>query len=162
MEHAAILAEREPHHEAHAEPDGREARPIFGGAGNLGVGLADANNARLQGRKLLPERADQWLAGPDGLDVADASGDGAGCGSVNSSGPQGAAERKHWRASGASFAPRVDGEIEWVIGADGKAKRVKSGIRLLAHGVPARVAKLRALGNAIDLRPAATFIRATM
>jgi len=33
---------------------------------------------------------------------------------------------------------------------------------LLAHGVPARVAKLRALGNAIDLRPAAAFIEAAM
>jgi DNA (cytosine-5)-methyltransferase 1 len=50
--------------------------------------------------------------------------------------------------------------FEWVIGADGKARRVKSGIRLLAHGVPARVAKLRAFGNAIDPRPAAQFIKA--
>lgn len=50
----------------------------------------------------------------------------------------------------------------WVIGADGKARRVKSGVRLLAHGVPARVAKLRAFGNAIDLRPAAAFIQAAI
>lgn len=54
------------------------------------------------------------------------------------------------------------GSIEWVIGADGKARRVKSGIRLLAHGVPDRVAKLRAYGNAIDPRPAAEFIGAVM
>jgi hypothetical protein len=47
-------------------------------------------------------------------------------------------------------------------GADGKARRVKPGVRLLAHGVPARVAKLRALGNAIDPRPAAAFIGAVM
>jgi len=40
--------------------------------------------------------------------------------------------------------------LDWVIGADGKARRVKPGIRLLAHGVPARVGKLRAFGNAID------------
>jgi DNA (cytosine-5)-methyltransferase 1 len=51
---------------------------------------------------------------------------------------------------------------DWVVGADGKARRVKSGVRLLAHGIPQRVAKLRALGNAIDLRPAATFIKATL
>jgi len=50
----------------------------------------------------------------------------------------------------------------WVIGADGKARRVKSGIRLLAHGVPARVGKLRGFGNAIDPRPASEFIRAFM
>lgn len=38
---------------------------------------------------------------------------------------------------------------ELAIGADGKARRVKPGIRLLANGVPARVGKLRAFGNAI-------------
>lgn len=53
-----------------------------------------------------------------------------------------------------------DSRHEWVIGADGKSRRVKSGIRLLAHGVPARVGKLRAFGNAIDPRPAAAFIKA--
>jgi DNA (cytosine-5)-methyltransferase 1 len=37
----------------------------------------------------------------------------------------------------------------WIIGHDGKARRVEPGIRLLAHGVPARVGKLRAFGNAI-------------
>lgn len=41
------------------------------------------------------------------------------------------------------------GEYRWLIGADGKARRTKPGIRLLAHGVPARVGKLRAYGNAI-------------
>jgi DNA (cytosine-5)-methyltransferase 1 len=50
--------------------------------------------------------------------------------------------------------------LDWVIGADGKARRVKSGLRLLAHGIPARVGKLRAFGNAIDPRPAAEFILA--
>jgi DNA (cytosine-5)-methyltransferase 1 len=51
----------------------------------------------------------------------------------------------------------------WIIGHDGKARRVpESGIRLLADGIPARVGKLRALGNAIDPRPAAAFITAYM
>ncbi len=49
---------------------------------------------------------------------------------------------------------------DWVFGADGKARRVKPGVRLLAHGIPNRVAKLRAFGNAIDPRPAAAFIEA--
>jgi DNA (cytosine-5)-methyltransferase 1 len=53
-------------------------------------------------------------------------------------------------------------DSEWLVGTDGKARRVKPGVRLLAHGVPARVAKLRALGNAIDPRPAAAFIGAVM
>lgn len=125
--------------------------------------MAHADPARPQGRQLLPECAGERVAGPDGVDVAYARSDGAGRGSVDSAGAQGTAERIHWRSSRAGFAPRIDGEIlEWVIGADGKARRVKPGVRLLAHGIPARVAKLRALGNAIDLRPAAAFIRAAI
>ena len=45
---------------------------------------------------------------------------------------------------------------------DGKVRRIKPGLRLVADGIPARVDKLRALGNAIDPRPAAAFIRAAM
>jgi len=42
----------------------------------------------------------------------------------------------------------------------GKYRRVKPGVRLLAHGVPSRVGKLRGFGNAIDPRPARAFIEA--
>lgn len=42
----------------------------------------------------------------------------------------------------------------------GKYRRVKPGVCLLAHGIPARVAKLRALGNAISPPLAAQFVRA--
>ncbi|MET0407063.1 MAG: DNA cytosine methyltransferase [Hyphomicrobium sp.] len=48
----------------------------------------------------------------------------------------------------------------WVIGYDGKARRVEPGIRLLAHGVSGRVAKLRAGGNAIVPQEAAECIAA--
>lgn len=74
---------------------------------------------------------------------------------------------------------------EWVVGADGKARCVKSGIRLLVDGVSGRVAvrrpaqqagaevqeeihwynrigALKGLGNAIDPRPAAAFIGAAV
>lgn len=54
------------------------------------------------------------------------------------------------------------GGSEWITGADGKARRVKPGVRLLAHGVPARVAKLRAGGNAIVPPLAAEVIAAYM
>jgi DNA (cytosine-5)-methyltransferase 1 len=64
-------------------------------------------------------------------------------------------------ASRPIVASRVNGEdLEWVIGADGKARRVKSGIRLLAHGIPNRVGLLRGFGNAIDPRSFAQFILA--
>jgi len=46
--------------------------------------------------------------------------------------------------------------------ADGKARRVESGTFPLAHGVPARVGKLRAYGNAIVPQVAAAFVRAAI
>ncbi len=45
---------------------------------------------------------------------------------------------------------------------DGKARRVESGTFPLAHGVPARVGKLRAYGNAIVPQVAAEFMQAVM
>ncbi len=50
----------------------------------------------------------------------------------------------------------------WLASVDGKARRVEPGIRLLAHGVPARVGKLRAYGNAIVPQVAAEIIGAYM
>ncbi len=88
------------------------------------------------------------IAGAGGSDMADA--DDAG--------------RQGWQ-----LLPERAGEcsawsdgVEWRRGADGKTRRVKSGIRLLAHGVPARVGRLRAYGNAIVPPLAAEVIRAFM
>lgn len=55
-------------------------------------------------------------------------------------------------------------DYEWVMCADGKARRIpaaKSGIYLLAHGVPERVGLLHTAGNAIVPQVAARFIRAS-
>jgi DNA (cytosine-5)-methyltransferase 1 len=131
--------------------------------------VADADYPGPQGWPLSAEGADQRLAGPNG--VANA-----------------ASERRDWREDPAGPSGRhvaegdgdvavadsqgeqrcaVDGEvagecsgISWVIGADGKARRVKSGVRLLVDGFPSRVGLLRGFGNAIDPRPAAAFITA--
>lgn len=51
---------------------------------------------------------------------------------------------------------------EYITGPDGKARRIEPSIRLLAHGVPARSAKLRALGNAISPEVAAEIIKSYM
>lgn len=53
-------------------------------------------------------------------------------------------------------------DAEWIPCRDGKARPVEPGSFPLAYGVPARVGKLRAYGNAIVPELAATFIRAAM
>ncbi|MBA0459196.1 DNA cytosine methyltransferase [Stenotrophomonas maltophilia] len=53
-------------------------------------------------------------------------------------------------------------ECGWLIGHDGKARRFEPSIRLLAHGVPGRVGRLRAYGNAIVPQVAAEVIGAYM
>jgi DNA (cytosine-5)-methyltransferase 1 len=50
----------------------------------------------------------------------------------------------------------------WLTGSDGKSRRVKSSIPLLAHGVSNRVGRLRAYGNAICAPLAAEVIKAFM
>ena len=119
--------------------------------------LADADEQGSQGRQLHAERADQQSAGQGGM----ADAENFGCGE----------ERPHDRrlASGSRAEGRPagrgagnspwDGAV-WLTGADGKARRVEPGIRLLAHGVPARVGRLRAYGNAIVPQVAAEFIGA--
>jgi DNA (cytosine-5)-methyltransferase 1 len=146
-------------------------------AGDGGASAVANNNKGPQGRFVLPERADQRVAGQDGLaDAARAEcfeqwpkpnrlPGGYTDGSVMEHGARVAEREPHDESDAISDgrqARAVSGgaSLEWVLGADGKARGVKSGIRLLAHGVPARVAKLRALGNAIDLRPATAFIQA--
>lgn len=66
-----------------------------------------------------------------------------------------------WAGGDPSARSAWDGAA-WIIGHDGKARRVEPGIRLLAHGVPARVGRLRAYGNAIVPQVAAEVIAAYM
>jgi DNA (cytosine-5)-methyltransferase 1 len=66
--------------------------------------------------------------------------------------------RKFCGIGGNSRCSAWDGSV-WAT-STGKARRVEPGIRLLAHGVPARVGKLRAYGNAIVPQVAAEVIGA--
>lgn len=126
-----------------------------GGLGDArGAGLALGSIAEDQRGNVREQGAPLGPAGDRSFYLPDAARDG--CARLRIP--------EQWPGRGAdpdgSHVRGTDSEFEWVIGADGKARRVKSGIRLLADGVPQRVAKLRALGNAIDPRPAAQFIAA--
>ena len=96
---------------------------------------------------------------------------GAGAGLVADADESGAAEG--WlqrcgelggtRGDPRDRAGRAWDEHDWVVGYDGKARRVpQSGIRLLADGVPARIPRLRAGGNAIVPVLGAEVIRTLM
>jgi DNA (cytosine-5)-methyltransferase 1 len=52
-------------------------------------------------------------------------------------------------------------DTEWLPCTDGKARPVEPGTFPLAHGIPSRVGRLRAYGNAIVPQVAAEFIKAT-
>jgi DNA (cytosine-5)-methyltransferase 1 len=51
-------------------------------------------------------------------------------------------------------------DADWLPCTDGKARRIEPGTFPLAHGVPARMGRLRGYGNAIVPQVAAEFIRA--
>ena len=69
-------------------------------------------------------------------------------------------------ASGSIAAPGIHGipwaELEWISCRDGKSRPTQPGLFPLAHGISARVGKLRAYGNAIVPQLAAEVIMATM
>lgn len=53
-------------------------------------------------------------------------------------------------------------DTEWVACMDGKSRPIEPGLVPLAHGLPARVVRLRGYGNAIVPEVAATFIEAAL
>ncbi|GKN92720.1 hypothetical protein MS5797_22190 [Klebsiella pneumoniae] len=53
-------------------------------------------------------------------------------------------------------------DADWLCGRDGKWRPVRPGSFPLANGVPGRVGRLRAYGNAINIEAATAFIKAYM
>ncbi len=88
----------------------------------------------------------------------------SGLGNPDNEGPQGRviggdrARERLTGPAGVGFWERSD----TLLCADGKRRRIEPGTFPLAHGVPARVGKLRAYGNAIVPQVAAEFIKAFM
>lgn len=148
-----------------------EDMPEITRAGEAGS-VANTDDARPQGRVGVPERADQQSSGASGVDgelahstqcgwgeeCADAGGgisgdipEGrpAGCGAGSGDNP---ANPHHGFWS----------DADWLGCRDGKFRPVESGTFPLAHGIPARVGRLRGYGNAIVPQVAAEFITAFM
>lgn len=86
-----------------------------------------------------------------------------GMGDANHQGPQGRGllERQCAGQRAVGQAGHWDSAI-WLPCADGKARRIEPGLAPLAHGIPARVVRLRGYGNAIAPQVAAEFIQAAM
>jgi DNA (cytosine-5)-methyltransferase 1 len=94
---------------------------------------------------------------------AAATGRGGVLANADIAGPREGREQRGRQLGGAggdSVARSAWSNYAWIIGHDGKARRVEPSIRLLAHGVPARVGRLRAYGNAIVPQVAAEVIGA--
>jgi len=94
---------------------------------------------------------------PGQQDTGSASGDEASNGRTG----------RHTQQPDGNYGPSSDGEgfwddHIWLTGADGKSRRSKPGLPLLAHGVSNRVGRLRAYGNAIVPPLAAEVIKAFM
>ena len=127
--------------------------------------VADANHDGRQPRRWDDQAAGHGdsvaaAGGSDGSNVGDADGSrGEASLSTQSGRHERLAEIPDDRSNRRSGSW---GEYNWIAGADGKARRVEPTIRLLAHGVPGRVGRLRAYGNAIVPQVAAEVIRSFM
>ena len=149
----------------------RERRPGQGWSGIREAEESQGTNADTGGRRSLADGglADSIGAGLEGMQEqpawqerppAERGGVSGGLGNANRNRAKraGRAECVADAASKTSFWSAFD----LIPCADGKARRIGTGIQPLAHGIPARVGKLRAAGNAIVPQVAAEFVRAFM
>jgi DNA (cytosine-5)-methyltransferase 1 len=126
------------------------------------IQLADADDAG-------HSRPGPWGGGDDDR-MADADRDVSGWRPGEASGAE--AQGRHVAEPG-DYRPVNDGpydrpdpldgfwrDADWLYCRDGKWRPVEPGLEPLAHGLPARVGRLRGYGNAIVPQAAATFIRA--
>lgn len=147
---------------------GKRARRAVGGGENGALRLGDPNGSECPPRNILSVRDEA------GSEQSSQPSSYSGMVDGVQSGLEGHGRNGHQRDEprreravpvGSASAAGCTGASFWrgfdvLPCADGKARRVESGTFPLAHGIPARVGKLRAYGNAIVPEVAAIFIRA--
>ena len=145
--------------EAQRQPEHRS--PLSWGSGAADSDVADADNdGRQTGRgDNQAARHGNPVAAAGGSDGSDVAYPDMPHGERR--GLSGGVHEEHAHHDGGSLHGAWDDSL-WLAGADGKARRVKSGVRLLANGIPNRVGRLRAYGNAIAPPLAAEIIGAYM
>jgi DNA (cytosine-5)-methyltransferase 1 len=124
--------------------------------------LGDANNTRLEGQlrhgdggsrregEARPVAASGRSHMADAVRSAGQQNAGSAFGNEASDGREGwDAQQPDGHHRLASHGKSYWSNAIWLTGADGKSRRAQPGISLLAHGIPNRVGKLRAYGNAI-------------
>ena len=137
--------------------------------------VADADNARLEGRIGMPERADQCAVGAGSLEggLADTTSSGrksckGDAGVCNEDAGTSAAAVKRSTVCPPDAAPAsgpTNGfwrDADWLFCRDGKWRPVEPGTSPLAHGSAAKVGRLRGYGNAIVAQAAQAFIESMM
>ncbi|MEK6418461.1 MAG: DNA cytosine methyltransferase [Burkholderia gladioli] len=154
-----------------AEFDGQDAGRSKGGRESEPCGsvrrLADADDARSQGRGGMPERAAECAAGPSGVaggmaNAADLRLDGRRSSKAGNGRNAARLESERLRdARGAPSTGPADGfwrAADWLLCRDGKWRPVEPGTFPLVDGAPSRVGRLRAYGNAINAEAAIAWI----
>jgi DNA (cytosine-5)-methyltransferase 1 len=141
---------------------GSRTRPLAGSAGANTLTVADADEpCAAEGR--LQRRGEFGGTGSDSSDRAGVVSDADQC--VRERRPDLAQRQTEERTAAARDCDGLErgawDDVDWIVGYDGKLRRIpRSGIRLLAHGIPARIPRLRAAGNAIVPQLAAEVLRA--
>lgn len=140
---------------------------------NYWVGLADPDNARLEGRRVSAERAAEFSAGPRGLAGGLAHSynprpqlfPGSESAGIFDEAPGSQGRLYELGADRAGVGGGRSGptngfwrSADWLGCRDGKWRPVEPGTQPLAYGLPARMVRLRGFGNAINAEAAKAFI----